>query len=142
MESTNFRSEILEKPVASLASPRLPGPCVEKAWLVVGLRGCSGLSRGWAPSLVCQALLNGHLDQLLLAQAAVQAEFLMPDGTLCAPGSDLGRHPGRLSSSLQKRLCSNKCTERDKSLWGSQNPPVTERSTRQPCSPTGRAVQL
>lgn len=61
--------------------------------LAVDTRGRSGLGSGWTPSLVSQALLNGHLDQLILAQAAIQAVFLMPDGTLSAPSTDLRSHP-------------------------------------------------
>ena len=55
--------------------------------------GHSGLSGGWAPSLVSQALLNGHLDQLVLAQAAVQVVFLLPNGARSAPSTDLRGHP-------------------------------------------------
>lgn len=61
--------------------------------LAVCTHGYSSLSRGWAPSLVSQALLDGHLDQLFLTQAAIQAVLLVPDGTLPAPSTDLGGHP-------------------------------------------------
>lgn len=84
----------------SSAWPHLPGPWVEMAWLGASLRGHSGLSRGWASSLVCQALLDGHLEQLLLTQAAVQAVFLLPNGTLATPSGDLGRHLGHFSSTF------------------------------------------
>lgn len=75
-----------------LASPHSPGPWVEMGRLAVGTYGCGGLSCGWAPRLVSQALLNGHLDELVLAQAAVQAVLLMPNGTLSAPRTDLRGH--------------------------------------------------
>ena len=79
--------------VPELPSPRSPGPWVEMGGLAVDTRGRGGLSSGRAPSLVSQALLNGHLDQLILAQAAVQTVFLMPNGTLSAPSADLRGHP-------------------------------------------------
>lgn len=75
-----------------LACPRSPGPWVEMGRLAVGTYGRNGLSSGWAPRLVSQALLNGHLDQLVLTQAAVQAVLLMPNGTLSAPSTDLRGH--------------------------------------------------
>lgn len=61
--------------------------------LAVDARGRGGLSSGWAPSLVSQALLNSHLDQLILTQAAIQTILLMPDGALSAPSADLRGHP-------------------------------------------------
>lgn len=75
-----------------LACPRSPGPWVEMGRLAVGTYGRNGLSSGWAPRLVSQALLNGHLDQLVLTQAAVQAVLLMPNGALPAPRADLRGH--------------------------------------------------
>lgn len=80
-----------------MTSPGLPGPWVEMGRLAVGTCGQGGLSSGWAPGLVSQTLLDGHLDQLLLAQAAVQAVLLVPNGTLCARSTDLHGHLLHLS---------------------------------------------
>lgn len=76
-----------------MTSPCLPGPWVQMSRLAVGTCGCSGLSSGWAPRLVSQALLNGHLDQLILAQAAVQAVLLIPNGALSTRSAHLRGHP-------------------------------------------------
>lgn len=89
--------------MAQLASPGLPGPWVEMGRLAVGTCGQGALSSGWAPSLVSQTLLNGHLDQLLLTQAAVQAVLLVPDGALCARGADLRGHVSHLSPRSPRR---------------------------------------
>lgn len=76
-----------------MVSACLPGPGVEVGRFAVDTCGHSSLSGGWAPSLVCQALLNGHLDQLILAQAAVQVVLLLSNGRLGAPSTDLRGHP-------------------------------------------------
>lgn len=125
-----------------LASPPLPGPWVEMAWLVVGPRGHRGLSRGWAPSLVRQALLDGHLDQLLFTQAAIQAVFLLSNGTLSAPSGDLSRHLGHLSSSFQKSNSAVASTQQVTDPCEETKPPVTECFTRQPGLPTGQTVHI
>lgn len=50
---------------ARLDAPCSPGPWIEVGGFTVDACGHSGLSGGWAPSLVSQALLNGHLDKLV-----------------------------------------------------------------------------
>ena len=65
--------------------------------------GHSSLSGGWAPSLVSQALLNGHLDQLILTQAAIQVVFLLPNGARFAPSTDLRGHPLTPLTSASRR---------------------------------------
>lgn len=123
-----------------LASPYLPGPWVALAWLVVVLRGHRGLSRGCAPSLVCQALLDSHLDQLLFTQAAVQTVFLMSNGTLSAPSGDLSSHLGHLSSSFLKRDSAGTSTQQVTNPYEETKLLVTECFTRQPRLPIGQTA--
>ena len=86
-----------------LDAPCSPGPWIEVGGFTVDTCGHSGLSGGWAPSLVSQALLNGHLDQLVLAQAAVQVVFLLPNGARSALSTDLRGHPlPRLTSASRR----------------------------------------
>jgi hypothetical protein len=93
----------MEAQFLSSALPGSPGPWVEVGGLGGGPCRHSGLGSSGAPRLVCQALLDGHLDQLLLTQAAVQAVFLLSDGW-SAPSTDLSRHLFHLSPPrLQRR---------------------------------------
>ena len=78
--------------------------------------GHRGLSGGWAPSLVSQALLNGHLDQLVLAQAAIQVVFLLPNGARFALSTDLRGHPLTPLTSASRRHSAGRSKHRTRKL--------------------------